>query len=252
MFKDTVLQQHILPDKSIGRFCSGDPPKVQVLLLQHEKLLPLGSKSGPFYVTRKWDEGIERDAIPFETEFQILADRICQDLTVLDGAHWRTINNFYAILSERSRARYIKLPMESRLENLSPGSSLSKNELDDFERKGIFLSGDPAQIDRAVFGLAQRLSLSVAQRENPAWGIATATNREFLVSDCFHRTPRIPVSPKIYLVREDLWLDSGSKRMTEDQVVFFNQDVSREAQQSIFARDLENAGLVIERKPAQS
>ncbi len=253
MFEEAVIRQHILPNRSIERFCSGDPPKVEVLLLKHGKLLSLDSKSGPFYATRKWDEGIERAAYKFETDFQILADRICQDLMVLDETHWRTINNFYAILGERSRARYVALPTESRLENLSPGSSKPKKELDDLERDSIFLSGDPAQANRGVIGFAQRLALGAAQRSNAPWGIARSAEREFLVSDCFHLTARIPLSPRIYLERRPLSLEKTqhSRQLTGNQVVAFNQDVFNEAEESVFARKFAKAGLLVDQRPAK-
>ena len=231
-----VKKQHVLPRQSIVRFCSGKV--VHIKLIQHRRSFMAGPDDKNFIAIRKWDEQIELRSSAIETAFQEIAELVLSGTNELDVSALRSVNNFYAILSERSKARYHHgFSNEDEVHFEQDVERRPEAEIECFEADGIFFGGSD-QIDRAVMGLAQRCSLGVSQRNNPCWGVIRSNSFEFIVPDRYHLSARIPIGPFAYLQKE-----VASRMLTEEQVSRVNCEFLSESERYVFARDLSACGI---------
>jgi hypothetical protein len=144
-------------------------------------------------------------------------------------------NNFYLLISERSKARFCDFNVAPMMENAI--SFFDKNTIDTLEEQGVFMGG-PDQMERAVRGLAQRLAIGVGQRRHRKWGVLKSSVIDFVVSDNYHHAPIIPVDSKTYLVRD---FPGGNLDMA--QTVWLNKWLARNSEQFYFAKNLRDCGL---------
>lgn len=135
-----VVRQHVLPVASIRRFFSSGNSCVEVFLHSKEKSFRQGSSWGGFVEIRKWDEQIEKGVNALEAAFQALADRIVAGQDALTPEESLVVAQFWAVISERSRARRKPLISGSMFESVIP-SPLPQTQLDFLERQGIFMAG---------------------------------------------------------------------------------------------------------------
>ena len=107
----------------------------------------------------------------------------------MSDAQNRIFNSFYALISERSKAKLHAFDMTTPqiLENDTPTANKGANDF--LESQGVFF-GCNVQIERVARGLAQRLAICVSQRENSKWGILKATDLDFIVSDQYQTCSR--------------------------------------------------------------
>jgi len=133
-----VKNQHVLPRQSIIRFCSGKKMRVHVKLLRNGKSFMAGPDDKNFIAARKWDEQIERSSLDIETAFQKTASLVVSGTDELDEDALRSVNNFYAILTERSKARYSEFNNEDEVPFERDAREYAEAEIEDFEAKGIF------------------------------------------------------------------------------------------------------------------
>ncbi|MBU2732454.1 hypothetical protein [Acidithiobacillus ferridurans] len=208
-----------------------------VKLLRNGQSFRAGPDDKNFIVARKWDEQIERGSLDIETAFQNIASLVVSGTDELDEDALRSVNNFYAILTERSKARYSEFDNEDEVPFERDAREHAEAGIEDFEAKGIFLGG-PEQMNRAVMGMAQRLSLGVSQRNNPCWGVIRSTSFEFIVPDRYHLSARIPIDPFSYLQKE-----AASKTLTNEQVSTVNHEFLSESKRYVFARDFSVCGI---------
>ncbi len=158
---------------------------MHIRLIQSGQRFMAGPDDKNFIATRKWDEQIERTSLDIETAFQKIARQVVFGTKGLDDGMLRSINNFYAILSERSKARYHEFNNEDEVILEQDMGRHTEAEIERLEAKGIFFGG-PEQMNRVARGIAQRLALGVSQRNNPLWGVIRSNSFEFIVPDSYH------------------------------------------------------------------
>jgi hypothetical protein len=236
-----VIKQHVLPAASIQRFFSAGNSCVEVFLRAKETSFQQGTSWKEFVEIRKWDEQIEKAAIAHETAFQKLADLIVAGQDALTPQESLVVARYWAVISERSRARHEPLVSESILESKTT-NSLSGTHLDSLERQGIFMAGTTEQIDRAVYGLAQRMAILKTARISPSWRVVRARNREgqFLVSDNYHHAKLVPVNPTTYLAPGE-----GALTLNRAAIEKFNKFLLEVSERYVFAQSLSDCGVGI-------
>lgn len=233
-----VKNQHVFPVKSIKQFYNNDHV-VQVKLIKRSKCFSANAKNLIFIAERKWDEEIEKSAINIETAFQDIAKLICEGLKLFDNSQINIINSFYTLLEQRSIAKNHIFTESRKLANVSLFDEMPKDTIDHSESEGIFLGG-LEQLDRIGRGLAQRIHLLSAQKNSHVWGVLNSGNLEFLVSDSYHKSPLIPISPFFYLARQEI-----SRTLTDDEVVARNTLILNDSSDFVFARNFMNTGINI-------
>ncbi|WP_433706498.1 hypothetical protein [Paraburkholderia sacchari] len=241
-----VIKQHVLPAASIQRFFSAGNSCVEVFLRAKETSFQKGTSWNEFVEIRKWDEQIEKAAIAHETAFQKLADLIVAGQDALTSEESLVVERYWAVISERSRARHVPFAPEPIFESKS-ASSLSGTHLDFLERQGIFMGGTTEQIDRAVYGLAQRLAILRTARISSSWGVVRARNREgqFLVSDNYHHAKLVPVNPTTYLAPGE----GAVRQLDRAAIEKFNKFLLEVSERYVFAQSLSDCGVGI--KPSR-
>lgn len=227
-------RQHVLPCASIKRFYYGEKNGVHLHLISQDIELFIHADDSNFVAKRKWDEAIEKASVAIETCFQKLVNSCRFEIDNVTDQQNRIINDFYALISERSKA---KLHIFDAASPILEGSPIGSGCLDFFESQGIIL-GDADQIERAVRGLALRVSINASQRDNPKWGVIRAVELDFVVSDQYHQEPLIPVTPQIYLAR-----GYESRSLSKNETIEFNRRLVQNSNAYFFARNLRNCGI---------
>ncbi|SFM86921.1 hypothetical protein [Nitrosomonas communis] len=228
---------------------------VHVHLISYNKRFPINADNEKFIANRKWDESIERESCRIEESFQKLLDDDSFGIDTLNESQNRIINDFYALISERSKAKFHTFESPSPFivsskDDILEERGISKLEVDGIEDEvleessinkleadGIYMGGSE-QIDRVVRGQAQRLTLLVSRRNNPRWGILKSSELDFVVSDCYHMNYFIPVDPKTYLV-----MDHPNELFNNNEVTNFNKELIKSSKEFFFAKNLENCGI---------
>ncbi|MGA7439396.1 MAG: hypothetical protein WBW32_14860 [Luteibacter sp.] len=234
-----VNKQHVMPAASIRRFFREGTSYVEVFLRAQSKSVRQGESWREFVANRMWDEQIERAALVDESAFQNLADLIIAGKDTLTPQENLVASKFWAIISERSRARRVPLESDSVLERI-PVSTLPNSHLDHLENQGMFLAGTIDQLNRAVYGLAQRTAVMAAERKPLSWRVVRANEGQFLVSDDYHRAQRLPVDPTTYLEVGD-----GALTLNRLGVIEFNKFLLERSERYVFARSLSDCGVGI-------
>jgi len=238
-----VVRQHVLPAASIQRFFSAGNSCVEVFLRPKKKSFLQGSSWGGFVEIRKWDEQVEKGANVLEAAFQDLVDRIIAGQDALTPEESLVVAQFWAIISERSRARRQPLISGSMLESITP-SALPQTHLDHLERQGIFMAGTTEQINRAAYGLAQTMAILQTRRRPSSWRIVRANEGQFLVSDNYHHDQFVPVNPTTYLAP-----GNGALTLDLTAVEEFNKFLLAASEQYVFALSLSECGVGIKAPP---
>lgn len=238
-----VVRQHVLPAASIQRFFSSGNSCVEVFLRPKEKSFRQGTSWGGFVEIRKWDEQIEKGVNVLEAAFQDLAERIVAGQDALTPEESLVVAQFWAVISERSRARRTSLISGSMFESVIP-SPLPQAHLDLLERQGIFMAGTTEQIDRAVYGMTQAMAILQTQRKSSSWRVVRASEGQFLVSDNYHHDQLVPISPTTYL-------QPGIGTLTLDRAAVenFNESLLAASEQYVFALSLSECGVGIDVPP---
>ncbi|WP_186148005.1 hypothetical protein [Burkholderia gladioli] len=233
-----VIKQHVLPAASIQRFFRTGNSCVEVFLRTKGVSFNKGTSWNEFVEIRKWDEQIEKAAIAHETAFQNLADLIVAGQDTLTPKESLVVERYWAVISERSRARRVPLAPEAIFESKSP-TALSNTHLDFLERQGVFLGGTTQQLDRAVYGIAQRLAILKTARTSSSWVVVRAKEGQFLVSDNYHHAKLVPVNPTTYLAP-----GAGAVRqMDRPAIEKFNKFLLEISERYVFAQNLSDCGV---------
>lgn len=232
-----VRNQHVLPKASIRRFYS-ENNCVQLMLNNSEKkIFPANADNSLFVADRKWDEKVEKGVKDIETRFQCLSDKlIANGNGKLESSDHETANIFYAILSERSKARYHNFDDSTLFDKSTINHfEMSESEREYHESQGLIFIGSENDrvIERAARGMAQSQAITHALNSNAKWGAFT-TSCDFVVSDIYHYHAVIPVSPAIYLVK-----NKESRYMSSGDTTLFNKEIIKASQRFIFSRSLD-------------
>jgi hypothetical protein len=227
-----VDRQHVYPKASIVRFYS---KKRCVFVMRNEVrgyVFPANADNNLFIASRKWDERTEKCANALEAKFQLLSDKIIHGES-LYSEDYKVLSGFYALISERSRARYHEFDdAESILDRKTINySKISESEQDYRERKGIIFlrNSDDQIIDRVARGMNILQSIEQASISNEKWGIYK-TMKDFIVSDTYHQHAIIPVSPQLYLAR-----NRENRELNEEETNDFNRHIIDKSRKFIFS-----------------
>ena len=224
MTQGRTKKQHVLPGRSIQRFCTSG--KHVYVKRRVNNIFSVPPHDQIFCAYLKWGEDMESGIKKVEDDYQALADRIVDGYRSLEPSEHAILNQFFALISQRSRVRYLDYrDSESIFDHTTVNYNENLDELKQAneEREQSFSSRGPEDksTDRAAASFAILMGLTQAADSKDTWGIVTTRDR-FVGSDTYHVHSIIPVSPTIYLARNgrDELLDKDDTAMTNRLIVF--------------------------------
>lgn len=231
-----VRNQHVLPKASIERFYSDKRFVHAMFFKKNNKIFPIKSRNKLFVAERKLDESIEKSVNALEEKFQDVMDKVING-DPLNEPEYKIANMFYAILSERSRARYHEFDNTPSLFDVNTinYSEMSEQEREFNESQGVIVirSASDGVYERFARGLSITQAIQNSAIQNDTWGIYT-TSDEFIVSDSYHFHKIIPVSPTIYLVK-----NKDNLHLNKSETYDFNKLLRETSLKYVFSRNIE-------------
>ena len=230
------MQQHLLPRKTIARFCGADG-HVQVQLLTHglnRRYLPTDSL---FCAQRAWDQrgesvvggGIE---IPYQSISDSLVDG---SLASLAPEMHEAITQMYLLW--RRRCLRLNDPMpDFRPKGVTP-NDLPLDVQERMEKAGVaFIRPDGTIAGRVIAGFRLQVDIDsdwLAGAHAMRWGVQRCPpGLELLVPDAFIEQPVLPVAPELCLVA-----GLPDRQMTRGEVAELNRAALRAATRYWLARE---------------
>jgi hypothetical protein len=234
-----VIKQHVLPAALIRRFFSAESSCVNVFFRVKGKIFSQGDSWREFVEFRKWDEQIEKIATVYEAAFLDLADLIAAGQDTLTPEENLVVTRYWNVISERSRARHQPLISEPMFEPIT-ASTLPDTHLDFLERQGVLMAGTSEQMNRVVYGMAQRMMILKTARAQSSWRVVRASEGQFLVSDNYHHAQLVPINPTTYLAP-----GKDALRLGRASVEEFNKSLLAASERYVFAQNLSECGVSI-------
>lgn len=229
-----VKKQHVLPAKSISRFCS-TKGLVWVQLLAHGKSFEAAPNNNAFTVSRLWDQRAEQGyGLKIEDRFQSIAESIvntkkytgCKILN-------QRITEFYALWLVRAHADIWKNMGSSDQSRLT----FLQKENAELKHASYINEDDSLPARFLVGGLMQReIDFFVDQQSSLAWSLCESECVEFVVADrpCLNFV--IPISPNFCLSG----VHSGGV-LLDEKVREINLQSIMNSKKYYFARDLKKS-----------
>lgn len=199
-----TLRQHVLPSKTIARFCDADG-RVSAHLVESGRELRLKPQDQLFWVKRVWDQRAESVlGKNIEDKFQAIAEQLSEgSLLTLEQEMHEAVTEMYLLWRYRFLAA--REPREDMVVNGIRGEELTIDEQERLEsRATAFVRADGSMSGRTMTGLGIQMAMMsdwANGAERMRWGVLRAVaGLEFVVPDAFIDQPLVPVSPNVYLV----------------------------------------------------
>lgn len=230
------MRQHLLPRKTIERFCGADG-RVNVHILTTRRNLSLKPTDPLFCAQRAWDqrgESVVGGAI--EIPFQAIADRlVAGSLGTLTADMHAPVTEMYLLW--RRRCLRVSNPMpDFRPKGVTP-CDLPLDVQERLEKAGVaFVRPDGTIPGRVIAGTRLQVDIDgdwLAGAHAMRWGVQRCPpGLELFVPDAFIQQPILPVAPALCLVA-----GVPDRQMTQGQVAEFNRVALKSATRYWFARD---------------
>lgn len=237
MSRNLVKKQHVLPQKSIERFCNGNG-MVQAHRIHEGKTFPVKPNNGMFCVRRVWDQRAEQGfGKRIEDRFQFLVESIlASGRRSLFLEEHDVILKFYALWWIRSTIDQYDEGMSGNLVGVK-GDNLTLEQRINVELKHqIFVEEGgvvPMHFKRG-FAMQRAIDIFTAANSHLRWSITESKSIEFVVSDNPKEDFRIPITPRLCFI-----CHFHASILTSDQVRALNLDAINRSKSYYFARDLE-------------
>tara|TARA_Y100000782_G_scaffold38707_1_gene43219 strand:- start:8263 stop:8991 length:729 start_codon:yes stop_codon:yes gene_type:complete len=231
-----VNKQHVLPAKSIERFCNSDG-NVQVRRLKSGNTFPAKPNNNIFCVTRIWDQRCEQGyGKGIEDRFQELVEYVLANkLKSLPLRGHKTATEFYALWCLRSSIKsYDKYGEGILLETTD--NNLSEEQKIAVELKhSIYIEPNGVVPDHFKRGLTIQIAVEQFVLRNPQlkWSICCSDSLEFIVSDNPEGEFIIPITPKqCFICGFDI------TQLSSEQMTQLNLNALARSKEYYFACDL--------------
>lgn len=202
-----TIRQHLLPRKTIERFCGPDK-RVHLQFIQTGKVARLLSDSELFCAMRAWDQKAEAClGKSIEDAFQAIAERLCVGtLDSLSHDMHRPVTEMYLLWRHRCLRARNPLP-DLEVVGLTGDPTLDKDRQERLEAGGVmFAKPDGTWPGRMAAGISLMRDIDLDWIEvghAMRWRVRRARDFEFLVPDAFIDQPVLPVAPTVCLVATD-------------------------------------------------
>jgi len=187
-----------------------------------------------FYANRAWDERSEKGYMKdIEDEYQAPADRITAGPDSLTTAECPVVTKFVALWSLREATR-TSPTADAPMAGVA-GEPLAADQRERTEKFGAsYVRSDGKMPGRMLAGmLIQRgIDRMCADFQGMTWGIARATEGEFICPDTFGEFAAVPLSPMLCLLR-----GRNNSELSKGDVAAVNQLAYRSAKSYCLARD---------------
>ena len=234
---ELTVNQHILPRRSIERFCGLDG-RVHVNLLAPARELRLEPEDPLFCARRVWDQRAESGfGKGIEDRFQAVAHVLAGSPTAhVEPGMNATLTQMYLLWRHRSLLAR-QPPSDVAVRGVIPERELSIDSQERLEKNGvIFLRPDMKLSSRVVAGITLQRSIDrdwMSGAHSMTWGVLRSSDLEFMVPDAFIDQPVLPLTPNACL----------AAGMADDfdlslvQVASLNREAIRATTRYWFARD---------------
>jgi len=227
-----TVNQHVLPQASIRRFCGPDD-LVDVRLLRLSKRIRKAPSDPLFCAQRAWDQRAEHGYMrEIEDAFQEVADRIVTT-GVLAGKDYSHLTRFWFLWHFRAGLK--ERPMEDVKINGVPALVLTKDAQEMLERNRVMTVGANGMVaGRSMAGVLLQARIAAASQAKLGWGMIHAADGEFAVPDTFQNFMALPLTPNLFLLAEH-----PDCVIPRSEVEWINTMGLRLASRYVFARDLD-------------
>jgi hypothetical protein len=168
-------------------------------LRQPKKLAP---QNPIFCARRAWDQRSEAGYMRhIEDRFQALADRIVDGNRSLSEPDCKVVTQFYALWRHRAIQRDTR-EADAPIRGLLP-ENLSEDQREIIERNGYIVVDAVGAIPGRMMGglrIQSGIGQLVSQLSGTRWGVAEASQGEFLVPDQFGQFLAVPLNPRLCLI----------------------------------------------------
>lgn len=181
-----VKKQHVLPKKSIERFCNQNG-LVQVYLVDKKTHFPAKPSNQIFCVHQFWDQRAEHGyGKSIEDKYQRVVERvIASDSRELSLAENETLTEFYALWCFRtSVGNYIE-QMSGKLDAVTTGQLSDQEKIEIELNHSFYVEPDGYVPIRFKRGLSIEMAINcfTVRNRNLNWHVVKSQTFEFIVSD---------------------------------------------------------------------
>lgn len=203
MSHELVKNQHVLPSKSIGRFCN-KKGMVQAHRIHENITFPANPRNKMFCVNRVWDQRAEQGfGKKIEDSYQSVVERVlASGSRSLSNRENEIISMFYALWCFRSNIEQYDEAMSGNLVGIT-GEKLTAEQKLNLELKHTIYVEEgglvPMHFKR---GLTMQMAIDYFISRNPHlnWFIAESRFLEFIVSDNPEGEFIIPFTPSLCFI----------------------------------------------------
>ncbi|MCR6727822.1 hypothetical protein [Agrobacterium fabrum] len=234
-------RQHIIPRKSITRFCN-QSGFVRAIRKDNKPLLL--KPANPFFCAmRLWEERSENGHKPIEDNFQEIADAVCNaELTILDQRQSDQVTAMFALWTVRSRlvganATRSGLQAMPGMKGLPPHANISgwsSDDRDQLEKANYVVCDPDGSIPGRMFAwprMQREINWICSRSSGMTWGVLHAGEGEFVMPDRYQQTWILPLSPTILLAA-----GRGPETLSADAVARVNSISMSEHRQWILEK----------------
>ena len=231
-----TVRQHLLPSRTIERFCGSDG-LVHVRLLNNDLDRRLKPDNPLFCTMRSWDQKAESGfGKSIEDSYQTIAARLAdRALTSLAADMHRAITEMYLLWRFRCLRARDPLP-DLSINIVAGGRDLDADAQERLEKGGVmFIKPNGTLPGRMAAGILLLTAIDrawVGGAHAMRWGVLYGNGLEFLVPDAFVDQPILPVAPGVCLAAGAL-----DAELTFDEVARVNREAVHSASKYWFAHD---------------
>ncbi|NTF22756.1 hypothetical protein G6L37_30575 [Agrobacterium rubi] len=234
-------RQHIIPRKSIARFCNDDG--LVRVTRRDGATFPAKPENAVFCASRLWEERSENGHKPIEDNFQEIADAVCNaKLTIIDQRQSDQVTAMFALWTVRSRlveanatgSGLQAMPGMKGLPQHVNISGWSSDDRDQLEKANYVVSDPDGSIPGRMFAwprMQREINWVCSRGSGMTWGVLHAGEGEFVMPDRYQQPWMFPLSPTILLAA-----GRGPETLSADAVVRVNSISMSEHRQWILEK----------------
>ena len=203
MSHELVKNQHVLPSKSIERFCNLKG-MVQAHRIRENSTFPANPRNKMFCVHRLWDQRAEQGyGKNIEDNYQSLVERVLSSgCRILSNKDCEIISEFYALWCFRSSIENYDESMSGNLIGVT-GDILTDEQKLNLELKHVIYVEEGGVVPmRFKRGITMQMAIDsfILRNSNLKWYIAESKSLEFIVSDNPEGEFIIPFTPMLCFI----------------------------------------------------
>ncbi|WP_189415165.1 DUF4238 domain-containing protein [Cellvibrio zantedeschiae] len=198
MSNELVKNQHVLPSKSIERFCN-EKGMVQAHRIQGNNTFPANPRNKMFCVHRLWDQRAEQGyGKKIEDNYQSVVERVlASGCRVLSSKDNEIISEFYALWCLRSSIESYDESMSGNLVGVTGNTLTDEQKLNLELKQTIYIEEGGVVPMHFKRGITMQMAIDsfILRNPNLKWFVAQSKLLEFIVSDNPEGEFIIPFTP---------------------------------------------------------